>query len=89
MFFLGKEKVSDEPVALEALLHFGELAPKGFPLVPEHVETRPLYNPEKPGMDMVRLFTFSNISIYSGQTEQNIYRLIFGSPKKFVWFEQD
>ncbi|XP_047127073.1 otoferlin isoform X2 [Hydra vulgaris] len=48
----GKEKISDEPVALEALHHFEELAPKGFKLVPEHVETRSLFNPEKKGIEM-------------------------------------
>lgn len=53
--FLGKEKPSDEPAALEALHSFNDLAPKGFHLVPEHVETRSLYNPEKPGIDMVSM----------------------------------
>ena len=50
---LGKEKASDEPAALEALLHFEDLAPKGFKIVPEHVETRSLFNPEKKGIEMV------------------------------------
>lgn len=48
----GKEKESDEPVALEALHNFQDLAPKGFHLVPEYVETRSLFNSEKPDIEM-------------------------------------
>lgn len=55
LLFPGKEKVSDEPSALEALHNLQDLAPKGFHLVPEHVETRSLFNPEKPGIDMVNI----------------------------------
>ena len=73
---LGKEKVSDEPAALEALWHFGEMAPKGFPLVPEHVETRPLYNPEKPGIDMVSFHSIvlndNNNKNFTGTTGINL-----------------
>ncbi|XP_068680925.1 otoferlin-like isoform X8 [Montipora foliosa] len=46
----GHFKQSDEPVALKALRNFGSLK-RGFPLVPEHVETRSLFNPEKPGVE--------------------------------------
>lgn len=51
---LGHFKQSDEPVALKALRNFGSLK-RGFPLVPEHVETRSLFNPEKPGVEQVWL----------------------------------
>ena len=50
--FAGHFKQSDEPVALKALRAFHTLK-RGFPLVPEHVETRSLFNPEKPGVEQV------------------------------------
>ena len=49
----GNSKPSDEPCALKALHHFHRIPKKGFNLVPEHVETRSLYNPEKPGIEQV------------------------------------
>ena len=48
----GHFRQSDEPVALKALRGFHTLK-RGFSLVPEHVETRSLYNPEKPGVEQV------------------------------------
>ena len=48
----GQFKQSDEPVALKALRNLNTLR-RGFPLVPEHVETRSLFNPDKPGVEQV------------------------------------
>lgn len=48
----GHFKQSDEPVALKALRNFHTLK-RGFHLAPEHVETRSLFNPEKPGVEQV------------------------------------
>ncbi|XP_065652286.1 otoferlin isoform X6 [Hydra vulgaris] len=46
----GKYRQSNEPSALCALHNFSAIdKSKCFSLVPEHVETRSLYNPEKPG----------------------------------------
>ncbi|XP_047145925.1 otoferlin isoform X2 [Hydra vulgaris] len=46
----GKYRQSNEPSALCALHNFSAIdKTKCFSLVPEHVETRSLYNPEKPG----------------------------------------
>ncbi|XP_066930260.1 otoferlin-like isoform X4 [Clytia hemisphaerica] len=51
----GNTKPSDEPCALKALHHFHRIPKKGFSLVAEHVETRSLYNPEKPGIEQGKI----------------------------------
>ena len=43
---------TDEHLALE-VLHNWEFIPGGCLLVPEHLESRVLYNPEKPGVEQV------------------------------------
>jgi len=43
----------EENLALEVLKHWSEVKPAGCALVPEHVETRSLYSPEKPGVEQV------------------------------------
>ncbi len=43
---------TDEHLALE-VLHNWEIIPGGCLLVPEHLESRVLYNPEKPGVEQV------------------------------------
>lgn len=43
-------KAMDEQMALLVLRRWQEVPRVGTKLVPEHVETRPLYNPGKPGM---------------------------------------
>uniref|UniRef100_A0A8C3BG41 Otoferlin n=1 Tax=Cairina moschata TaxID=8855 RepID=A0A8C3BG41_CAIMO len=44
----GQKKQTDEHLALTVLRHWEDIPRAGCKLVPEHVETRPLLNPDKP-----------------------------------------
>lgn len=47
----GLKKQTEEHLALTVLNHWEEIPRVGCKLVPEHVETRPLLNPDKPGIE--------------------------------------
>ena len=51
--------VYEEQLALGVLHHWSEISRVGSHLVPEHVETRTLYNPEKPGIPQVKCVKFT------------------------------
>lgn len=50
----GLKKQTEEHLALTVLNHWEEIPRMGCKLVPEHVETRPLLNPDKPGIEQVK-----------------------------------
>ena len=53
-FSSGLKKQTEEHLALTVLKHWKEIPKVGCKLVPEHVETRPLLHPDKPGIEQVR-----------------------------------
>lgn len=68
MFLSGLKKQTEEHLALTVLNHWEEIPRVGCKLVPEHVETRPLLNPDKPGIEQA--------GGGGGETQQQIFQKI-------------
>lgn len=60
--FSGLKKKTDEHLALTVLKHWEDIPRVGYKLIPEHVETRPLLHPDKPGIEQVS--QMPNVSSY-------------------------
>ncbi|XP_078395891.1 fer-1-like protein 6, partial [Cetorhinus maximus] len=50
-----EEVISHEHLALNVLHQWSVIPGAGYKLVPEHIETRPLYHPDQPGMEQGRI----------------------------------
>lgn len=72
VYLSGLKKQTDEHLALTVLNHWEEIPRVGCKLVPEHVETRPLLNPDKPGIEQ------------AGTTNSNFFFL----PKIMSWLNE-
>ncbi|XP_051879497.1 fer-1-like protein 6 [Pristis pectinata] len=51
----GELEVSHEHLALKVLRQWSTLPGTGYKLVPEHIEMRPLYHPDRPGIEQGRV----------------------------------
>ena len=52
---------NEEELALAVLHNWSDVPKVGCKLLPEHIETRALYNPDKPGIEQVNLWVFKTI----------------------------
>ncbi|XP_023662401.2 otoferlin isoform X2 [Paramormyrops kingsleyae] len=79
----GLKKQTDEHVALAALKHWEQIPNGGFKLVPEHVETRPLLNVEKPGIEQGRIELWVDMFPMDNATPGPAVDITPRKPKKY------
>ncbi|XP_033127720.1 otoferlin-like isoform X3 [Anneissia japonica] len=88
----GLSTPTDEHVALEALLNWEEIA--GYSLVEEHVETRTLYTPERPGVDQGKIEMWVDMFPLSGpqpgpQTDISLRKAKTYELRVIIWNTED
>jgi hypothetical protein len=57
-----EQGTSKEQLAMEVLKNWKTIG--GWQLVPEHVESRPLFNPKKPGVEQVRTVEYFILNLF-------------------------
>jgi len=70
----GLKKQTEEHLALTVLRHWEEIPRVGCKLIPEHVETRPLLNPDKPGIEQVCIRVQQNTALLP-RTYSNVHQV--------------
>ncbi|KAJ8922149.1 hypothetical protein NQ315_004084 [Exocentrus adspersus] len=72
-----------EVLALTVLRRWQEMPVVGFPIVPEHVETRSLYNPSKPGIEQGKMQLWIDIFPVTDLPPPNSVVITPRTPEKY------
>ncbi|XP_017538292.1 otoferlin isoform X4 [Pygocentrus nattereri] len=79
----GLKKPTEEHLALTVLKHWEEIPRVGCKLVPEHVETRPLLNLDKPGIEQGRIEMWVDMFPMDGPAPGPAIDISPRKPKKY------
>ncbi|KAF5273283.1 hypothetical protein FQR65_LT04705 [Abscondita terminalis] len=77
-------KLNKQDLALYALRHWKEFPVVGFELVPEHIETRSLYHPAKPGIEQGKLQMWIDIFPFMSSSYPEMVNI---TPRKPIPYE--
>lgn len=75
VFYIDGEnaETDKQSLALYVLNHWQEMPVVGYHLVPEHVETRTLYNPDRPNLHHVTLWKLKFMTSFTKMIENLIF----------------